>query len=318
MVSYALRDFGSYTVAGRVHTVETGEPREVNFTRSAVHMVDPRGEFAVEHAYVQYFLPERRNGAPPVVLVHGGGMCGSTWETTPDGRPGWINLLVQRGYDVHVLDNVERGRSGFAPGLWPGDPLPRSRQEAWLLFRIGAADDFDARRPHPGSLFPIDDFDRFARMLVPRWLSTTPLQVEALVAVLRKIGPAIVICHSQGGEITHDAMSRVPELFTGLIAVEPSARLEDAQAAAGIPTVLAAGDFLDADMWQERQHNWRAWVTTVAERGGQATLLEAGNGLAAGHSHLPMLDQGSEACLDACVEALGAVRSPAQTDRRSG
>ena len=124
MVSYALRDFGSYTVAGRVHTVETGEPREVHFTRSAVHMVDPRGEFAVEHAYVQYFLPERRNGAPPVVLVHGGGMCGSTWETAPDGRPGWVNLLVARGYDVHVLDNVERGRSGFAPGLWPGDPLP--------------------------------------------------------------------------------------------------------------------------------------------------------------------------------------------------
>ena len=57
-------------------------------------------------------------------------MHGSTWETTPDGRPGWINLLLAQGYEVHVLDNVERGRSGFAPGLWRDDPILRSQEEA--------------------------------------------------------------------------------------------------------------------------------------------------------------------------------------------
>ena len=226
-MTYALRDFGSYTVAGRVIEVTDGEPREVSFTRAAKYIYDPRGHFAVEHAYVQYYIPQNRNESPPIVLVHGGGMHGGTWETTPDGRPGWLNLLVARGYEVHVLDNVERGRSGFAPGLWEGAPLLRSQEEAWSLFRIGPPEGFAARTPFPGSLFPIEAFDAFARMMVPRWLTTTPLHVEALVALLQRTGPAVVICHSQGGEITLDAAMRVPQLFAGLIAVEPSTVLDD-------------------------------------------------------------------------------------------
>jgi len=315
-VSYSLRDFGSYTVAGRVNEVTTGEPRDVNFTRSASYTYDPRGHFAVEHAYVQYFVPARRNAAPPVVLVHGGGMHGSTWETTPDGRPGWLNLLVGEGFEVHVLDNVERGRSGFAPGLWDGDPILRSQEEAWTLFRIGPEDGFSRRTPFARSRFPVACFDRFSRMLVPRWLSTAPLQVAALVAALRRIGPALVICHSQGGETTLDAIGQVPDLVAGMIAVEPSARLVDPYIAARVPTVLLAGDYLDvADHWRERRRSWRDWAHTVNAAGGRAVLLETGKGLPPGHTHLPMLDHGSDACLRICLDAFAAAsrtrRSPA-------
>jgi len=104
-VGYALEDFGSYTIGGRTHQVTVGQPREVNFTQSASYVYDPRGHFSVEHAYVQYFVPKNRNCYPPVLLVHGGGMHGSTWETTPDGRPGWLNQLVSLGFEVHVRDN---------------------------------------------------------------------------------------------------------------------------------------------------------------------------------------------------------------------
>ncbi len=34
-MAYSLRDFGSYTVGGHIHRVSEGEPREVQFTRSA-------------------------------------------------------------------------------------------------------------------------------------------------------------------------------------------------------------------------------------------------------------------------------------------
>ncbi len=204
-MSYILRDFGSYTISGRVIEVTEGEPRDVSFTRSASYTYDPRGHFAVEQAYVQYYIPDARNDAPPVVLVHGGGMHGSTWETTPDGRAGWINLLVAQGYEVHVLDNVERGRSGFAPGLWEGDPILRSQEEAWSIFRIGPADGFATRTPFQGSLFPVEAFDAFVRNMVPRWLTTSPLHVKALIELLHNTGPAIVMCHSQGGETALDA-----------------------------------------------------------------------------------------------------------------
>lgn len=123
---YSLRDFGSYTVGGRLYEVTDGEPREVRFTRSASYTYDPRGHRAVEHTYVQYFIPAPARDLPPVVLVHGGGMHGSTWETTPDGRPGWLHHLLDLGREVHVVDLVERGRSGFAPDLWAGAPIDLS------------------------------------------------------------------------------------------------------------------------------------------------------------------------------------------------
>lgn len=304
-MTYSLSDFGNYTVAGRLHEVTEGEPRNIRFTRSASYDYDPKGNFSVEHAYVQYFVPANRNSAPPVVLVHGGGMHGSTWETTPDGRPGWVNHLVRLGYETHVIDNVERGRSGFATGIWEGDPICRSQQEAWTLFRIGPADGFSTRTPFENGQFPAEAFDTFSRMLVPRWLTTTPLHVAALTAVLNRLGPAIVICHSQGGEIALDAMAEVPDLFAGFIGIEPSTRLSDPKLTASVPTVLFAGDFLDIDhRWRERQQNWSDWVTTTRMHGGKATLIRSGQDLRQGHTHMPMLDHGSEECLSACLEAL--------------
>jgi hypothetical protein len=42
-------------------------------------------------------------------MWHGGGLTGVTYETTPDGREGWLNLFVRKGWDVYVSDAVERG-----------------------------------------------------------------------------------------------------------------------------------------------------------------------------------------------------------------
>ena len=212
-MSYSLRDFGSYTAGGRVIEVTEGAPYTVQFTRSASFEVDPRGHFAVEHAYVQYFIPEARRDAPPVVLVHGGGMTGSCWETTPDGRKGWLHHLLQMGYEVHVVDAVERGRAGFAPGLWEGEPILRSLEEAWYLFRIGPKEAFARRQPFARQRFPVAKFESFCRSFVPRWLVKTPLQVSGLLAVLNSIGPATVNCHSQGAEVNLDALAQIHGRF---------------------------------------------------------------------------------------------------------
>ncbi|MEX0285636.1 MAG: alpha/beta fold hydrolase [Paracoccaceae bacterium] len=303
MVTYSLSDFGSYTVSGRVIEVTEGETREVSFTRSAKYTYDPRGHFAVEQAYVQYFVPAIRNDAPPIVLVHGGGMHGGTWETTPDGRPGWLNLLVAQGYEVHVLDNVERGRSGFTPNLWQGDPILRSLEEAWTLFRIGRPENYASRTPFARSQFPVEAFDAFAQMMVPRWLTTTPLHVNALVAVLKRVGPAVVMCHSQGGEIALDAARRVPELFAGYIGIEPSTTLDDPQILKDIPTVIFSGDYLDcAPHWLTRRHVWESWVASMTRNGFPARLVSVPD-VQTGHSHCPMFDSNSAQCLATILSA---------------
>ena len=85
--------------------------------------LDPNGQYMVEQMYVQYYLPRNRKGKLPFLMWHGGGLTGVTYESTPDGREGWLNLFVRKGWDVYVSDAVERGRSGFAsPDIWPSEP----------------------------------------------------------------------------------------------------------------------------------------------------------------------------------------------------
>lgn len=304
-MTYRLKDFGSYSVGGRILEVTEGQPRKVRFTRSAEYTLDPRGHFAVEQAYVQYFIPEDRRPGPPVLLVHGGGKTGACWETTPDGRPGWLQLLLLRGYEVHVVDNMERGRAGFAPGLWEGEPVLRSLEEAWDLFRIGAPEDFAARRPFPGQLFPAEALEAMARNFAPRWLTTSHLLVKALVAVLERIGPAVVICHSQGGELTFDAHHAVPELVSGIIALEPSGFPRTAAQLAATPFVLVLGDRLDvAEHWRARRDGWYGLAADLAAADAPVSVLDPANSFGPGNSHMLMMDANSEAVLNASLVAL--------------
>jgi len=299
-VSYRLRDFGSYIVGGRVHHEQNGAPFTVNFTRSASYEVDPRGHFAIEHGYVQFFVPENRNAAPPMVLVHGGGLSGSCWETTPDGRPGWLHLLVQRGFEVHVLDNVERGRAGFAPDHWEGAPLLRSMEEAWTLFRFGRAEDFANRSPFPHQRFPVARFEAFARSFVPRWLDTTGLQTQVLLDLLDRIGPAHVICHSQGGEVAFDALAREPDAFASIVALEPSGYPSDPDALGVTPICLVTGDYLDINpLWQARHRDWASLSTAPNCR------LLGPDHFGPGNSHMLMQDHNSPQILSEALRMSG-------------
>jgi len=76
--------------------------------------------------YVQYFLPKNKKGKLPLLLWHGGGLTGVTYESTPDGREGWANFFIRKGWDAYVSDAIERGRSGFASpdGVALGADLP--------------------------------------------------------------------------------------------------------------------------------------------------------------------------------------------------
>lgn len=294
-MAYALADFGSYHAGGRIARVTRGAPRQIAFTREASHLYDPRGHFAVGAAYVQWFRPAGPRDAPPVVLVHGGGMHGGTWETTPDGRPGWLHGLLDMGREVHVVDMAERGRAGFAPGHWEGEPILRSLEEAWTLFRIGPAAGFAARRPYPGSLFPARALEALGARFCPRWLTTGEMQRAALEAVLDRTGPAELVVHSQGAEAAFDLEAARPGLFAALRAVEPSSRPPGGGMAGGAPLTILTGDFLDTDAdWQARAEGWRAIPG--------AQVRDAAAEIAPGFTHLPMMDLRSPDALALLME----------------
>src|SRR5262245_39592415 len=88
-----LRDMGSFHVGGRVVEISGKPLKEVVFSAGGVPAkIDPNGLYQVEQMYVQYFLPQNRKGKYPLLMWHGGGLTGVTYESTPDGREGWLNI----------------------------------------------------------------------------------------------------------------------------------------------------------------------------------------------------------------------------------
>jgi len=75
------------------------------------HLVE--GSPMVRQMYVEYMIPARRSQPFPIVMVHGGSQTGTNFTGTPDGREGWAQYFVRRGYAVYVVDQVARGRAGL-------------------------------------------------------------------------------------------------------------------------------------------------------------------------------------------------------------
>lgn len=294
-----LAGFGSYFAGGRLVTVAGEAPRPIRFSAQAGIEHDPNGTFHIEQAYVQHFTPAGP-ARVPLVLVHGGCLTGAMWETTPDGRPGWLDRFLRAGHPVHVVDGVERGRAGWCalPGVWPDPPLMRSAGQMWELYRLGRPDGFATRTPFPGQQFPVTALHALLQQHVPRWFSTVPAAVDALVAVLERTGPAVVVSHSNGGLIALQAAWRRPELAAGLVCVEPSG-FPDGPVPAGIrgvPVLLVMGDYLaETPLWAGLSDAAAAFAARLAGAGARVADWRLPERGMAGNSHLPMMDRNSDA-----------------------
>src|SRR5262245_33445543 len=155
----ALRDMGSFHVGGRVVEI-TGQPiKEVVFTPGGVPAkMDPNGKYQVEQMYVQYFLPQNRKGKVPLLLWHGGGLTGATYETKPDGSQGWLTYFIRKGWDICISDAVERGRAGWT-NTFKGDAIALPQGDPWERFRIGPPGSWndDKGQAHDLSRRPVSD-----------------------------------------------------------------------------------------------------------------------------------------------------------------
>ncbi|HSV34247.1 MAG TPA: esterase, partial [Ramlibacter sp.] len=107
----ALKSVSGFHIGGERKTL-TGLPvKEVRTNPQApIRKSDPNGDYQVGQLYVQQFSLASPKATVPLLLWHGGGLTGVTWETTPDGRAGWHEYFMRAGYDTLVSDAVERGR----------------------------------------------------------------------------------------------------------------------------------------------------------------------------------------------------------------
>jgi hypothetical protein len=148
-----------------------------------------------DHAYVFFQVPVDARRLP-LVLWHGAGQFSKTWETTPDGREGFQTIFLRRRFPVYLIDQPRRGNAGRStvPHNIPATP----DDQIWYgMFRFGIWPNY-----FPGvqlSEKP-EALDQFFRSMTP---DTGPfdgeLSAKAVAALFDKIGPGILVTHSQGG-----------------------------------------------------------------------------------------------------------------------
>jgi pimeloyl-ACP methyl ester carboxylesterase len=213
--------------------------------------------YLVGQAYVEYFIPQKlRHGAGtlPIVLIPGGGLVGVHFLTTPDGREGWADYFIRRGFPVYIVDLPGRGRAGFLPDQFnnvrSGAAAPGAQSEltawdssAWLEWNAGPLpNDAPAAGPHDpscigndardpdnppvycnGDLMPALDpegYKHWLAALMPQ--GPAPRGPDpAVIAALEKIGPAVFIGHSAGGTMGGKIANDWPSLFKAVIGIEP-------------------------------------------------------------------------------------------------
>jgi pimeloyl-ACP methyl ester carboxylesterase len=205
-----LESFGHFFVGGRIDSGIEGSPM-------------------VGQMYVEYFIPRRRTAPHPIVMIHGGSQTGTNFTATPDGREGWAQYFVRRGYAVYVVDQVARGRSAHwsqSQGPVQAASLQRTEQRFVAPRRFNLWPQASKHTQWPGSGKPGDEaFDAFYATQFPS-LDSYPRQQElnrdAGIALLDRIGPAILLVHSQAGAFAWPIADARPRLVKAIVAVEPN------------------------------------------------------------------------------------------------
>ncbi len=194
------------------------------------HYIDvPAGQVMTGQMYTQVFTPRKVAHRYPIVLIHGGGGTGATYEKTADGRPGWAYDYAARGFRVYVIDQPARGRS--LQDVSVDGPVVRDTVKS-LEQRLTIPESFDLwpqaklHTQWPGTGRPGDKyFDAFIATRVTSLKDNATMEeltTHSVVALLDKIGPAIVQTHSQAGTYGWRIADARPKLVKALIQVEPN------------------------------------------------------------------------------------------------
>ncbi len=195
------------------------------------------GQRMMGQMYVEYQIPKDVKHPFPLVLIHGGAQTGVNFKGTPDGREGWGTYFLRKGYAVYTVDQVGRGRSPAVNPLPPlaemyGTPFGRptnvlSRMQNWT--RLEAYNLWPNAHLHtqwPGRGMPGDPaFDNFfasqiQSRLDPLGLATQRDAQQGGAALLDKIGPAIIVTHSQSGTFGFLIADARPDLVKAVVTIE--------------------------------------------------------------------------------------------------
>lgn len=271
-----------------------------------------------DHASVFYQIPAKARKLP-LMFLHGAGQSARTWESTPDGREGFQNIFLRRGFGVYLIDQPRRGEAGRS--TLPTTITPTPDDQFWYgMFRVGNWPDF-----FPGVQFPRDpeSLNQYFRQMTP---NTGPYDAglisESVAELFDKVGPGILVTHSQGGGPGW-MMAIKNQNVRAVVAYEPgsgfifpegevpspmpssagtleasSVPLSDFMQLTKIPIVIYYGDNIpnqpsenpSQDNWRVRLAMARLWADAVNRHGGDVTVVHLPEIGIRGNTHFPFSD----------------------------
>ncbi len=305
-----IQEQGSFAVGGKVVTAPgTFDPYHPTSQGQTLHG---------DHAYVFYQVPVRARKFP-LVFLHGNMQFSKTWETTPDGREGFQNLFLRRGYAVYLIDQPRRGDAGRS--TVDANLTVTPDEQAWFdTFRLGIWPDY-----FPGVQFSRDPgvLDQYFRQITPNTGAFDPeVAADAVAALFDKTGPGILVTHSQGGGpgwltvIKNSNVKAVISFEPGSNFIFPQGEVPAPMpSSAGplealgipeeqflqltrIPIILYYGDNIPEeptehpgqDFWRVRLAMARLWRDAVNRHGGDVILVHLPEIGIYGNTHFPFSD----------------------------
>lgn len=198
-------------------------------------------------------------------------------------------------------------RAGWAPHdpHFASPAILRTAEDSFCQFRIGArvpraTPDALQAAAYPHCQFPLDAFEHFMCQVVPRWATTDDLILAAYCRLLDRIGPQIIIAHSQGAVFALRAAARRPDKVKvkAIVAIEPAqGGGEEALAAlADIPLLLVYGDNVHCDArWPQIRARTDAYFARLSARGARVDILDIPREGLLGNSHMLMMELNNHA-----------------------
>lgn len=203
-----LKTMGSLFFGGNVATLDNGVT------------------FHGDHGYAQYYTPQDSRNYP-IVMWHGIGQSGKTFESTPDGREGYQAILTRRDWPVYIIDQPHRGRAGrtLTPPGKAASPTALYESAAWDAFRLGLW--VPPAKPYafPNVQMPMDGYtiDQFFRQQTPDTGAEPDRESlgRTMGELFEQTGPGILLTHSRSGQYGWQTALEKPELVKAIVAYEP-------------------------------------------------------------------------------------------------
>ena len=278
----------------------------------------------VDHANTFYQIPAGGNGNP-IVFLHGYGQTRTGWQATPDGREGWADLFLKKGYPVFLVDQPRRGAAGATeeivndPGDVSGTKFKVGEQAWYTHFRIGRV----APERYEGSQFPEGDEAQrqfFCQMTPNTGNYDEMLFGKTLSAVLADVQhmtgkKSIYVTHSQGGRV---GWATDTENMAAIVAVEPGFAPEVGSdtykkfVAAKVPMLFLFGDYIEngpediqsTGFWKMVLQQCRDFAKQYNADGGDATVIYLPEQGINGNSHFMFQEKNNALIADLIAEWL--------------